>query len=87
MKLYAESILIGNQWLADQTLSIDDNGIIETIEPGKSLTAQLVRGVVLPGIVTRMHFSEPLLDFLNIGLTNKIVFGVGAILCINLSLK
>ncbi|MET1253747.1 formimidoylglutamate deiminase [Aliikangiella maris] len=51
MKLYADSILIGNQWQNNVTLDIDQVGIIQSITQGKSDDATLAQGVVLPGMV------------------------------------
>jgi len=50
-KLYAENILIGSQWQTDKTLSIDSEGLIVSIEPGKDPQASLLDGSVIPGMV------------------------------------
>lgn len=50
-KLYAENILIGSQWQTDKTISIDDAGIITSIEAGKALEAKQFDGPVIPGMV------------------------------------
>ncbi len=50
-KLYAENILIGSQWQADKTLSIDDEGVITFIESGKDPQASQLKGPVIPGMV------------------------------------
>ncbi|MGX5202059.1 formimidoylglutamate deiminase [Aliikangiella sp. IMCC44632] len=51
MELYAESILIGNQWMHNQTLYIGDCGTIQNIQPGRSENAVDAGGVVIPGMV------------------------------------
>lgn len=51
MKLYADSVLIGNQWQQNKTLSIDENGYIESIIDGCEATAEKVVGAVIPGMV------------------------------------
>lgn len=50
-KLYAENILIGSQWQADKTLSIDAEGVITSIESGKDPQAITLNGSVIPGMV------------------------------------
>ncbi|WP_444998488.1 formimidoylglutamate deiminase [Aliikangiella sp. IMCC44359] len=51
MKLYAESVLIGNQWQKNITLSINQNGLIESIETGQATGSEVVKGTILPGMV------------------------------------
>jgi formimidoylglutamate deiminase len=51
VKLYAETLLVGNQWQQNKTLIIDDLGIISAIEDGKAEQAQVITGAVIPGMV------------------------------------
>ena len=51
MKLYAESVLIGNQWHNNKTFNISSNGIIESITDGKEEGAETAKGAVIPGMV------------------------------------
>lgn len=51
MKLYAESVLIGNQWQKNITLSINQNGLIESIEAGQAADSEVVKGTIIPGMV------------------------------------
>lgn len=51
MKLYAETILIGSLWQQNKTLSIDENGIIRSINNGFEQGAEKIRGAVIPGMV------------------------------------
>lgn len=51
MKLYAESILIGNQWQQNKTLSISLDGTIEGIYDGKDSQAEMANGPVIPGMI------------------------------------
>ena len=50
-KLYAENILIGSQWQQDQTINVDDNGVISSIVNGKDANAVVLSGPVVPGMV------------------------------------
>jgi formimidoylglutamate deiminase len=49
MKLYAERILLANGWEKQKTLTIE-NGVIQLIESGKDVDAQVI-GTVIPGMV------------------------------------
>ena len=51
VKLYAEKVLVGNQWQKDKTLSIDSNGYIKSIDDGKLEGAESANGAVIPGMV------------------------------------
>lgn len=51
MKLYADSILIGNQWQQNKTLFIGDDGTIENIIDGKDSQAEVASGAVVPGMI------------------------------------
>lgn len=51
MKLYAGSILIGNQWHQNKTLSINADGLIDAIHDGYIAGAEKVKGAVIPGMV------------------------------------
>ena len=50
-KLYAEKILIGNEWRNNVTISIASNGKILSLESGKDTNADRLNGVVIPGMV------------------------------------
>jgi len=50
-KLYAENILIGSQWQSNKTLSISKSGEILAIEEGKTPSATILDGPVIPGMV------------------------------------
>ncbi|MCW8878020.1 MAG: formimidoylglutamate deiminase, partial [Kangiellaceae bacterium] len=50
MKLYAEKVLVGNQWQNNKTLSIS-NGYIEAIQDGKGDGAEHIDGALIPGMV------------------------------------
>lgn len=51
MKLYAESVLLGNQWHKNKLISIDENGFIESIDDGTNIQADHNASVVIPGMV------------------------------------
>ncbi|WP_196138007.1 formimidoylglutamate deiminase [Aliikangiella sp. G2MR2-5] len=51
MKLYAEKVLVENQWLKNQSISIDNKGVITAIEPGMADGAEIIEGAVIPGMV------------------------------------
>jgi len=51
VKLYADSVLVGNQWQENITLSIDAAGFITAIEQGRSEDAESVSGAIIPGMV------------------------------------
>ena len=50
MKLYAEKVLVGNQWQSNKTISIS-NGYIEGIQDGRDDTAECINGALIPGMV------------------------------------
>jgi len=50
MKLYAEKILLGTQWVEQKTLTIE-NGLITNIVDGKADDAEIAQGAVIPGMV------------------------------------
>ena len=51
VKLYAETLLVGNQWQNNKTLSINANGVIESITDGRDIDAKSLAGPVVPGMV------------------------------------
>ncbi len=51
MKLYAEKVLVGNQWQVDKTIHIDELGIISAITDGYDAKAEKAQGSVIPGMV------------------------------------
>ncbi|TQV77117.1 formimidoylglutamate deiminase [Aliikangiella marina] len=51
MKLYAESVLLGNHWNSNKLILINDKGIIESIQDGTKSEADEVAGTVIPGMV------------------------------------
>ncbi|TQV84447.1 formimidoylglutamate deiminase [Aliikangiella coralliicola] len=51
MKLYAEMVLIGNQWQQNKTLSIGEQGTILSIDDGLLSGAEKVSGALVPGMV------------------------------------
>lgn len=51
MKLYADSVLIGNQWQRDKTITIDAQGIICAIDSGYGADATKLQGALVPGMV------------------------------------
>ena len=51
MKLYAESVLVGNQWQQNKLISIDDTGVIVSISDGDSSQADQQVSIVVPGMI------------------------------------
>jgi len=51
VKLYAEKVLVGNQWQANKTLHINANGYINDITDGKASDSASIKGAVVPGMV------------------------------------
>jgi len=51
VKLYAEKVLIGNQWQQNKTLTVDENGNILAISDDFEDGAELVKGALIPGMV------------------------------------
>lgn len=51
VKLYAKTLLLENQWQQDKTLTLDSNGIIASISAGQEAGAEVVDGLLLPGMV------------------------------------
>ncbi len=50
MKLFAEKILLSSGWAKQQTLTIE-SGVITAIESGQHDDAEVVQGIIIPGMV------------------------------------
>jgi len=87
MKLFAQSILVGNEWQENKTIVIDKEGYIQGIHDGKTSGAECLDGAVIQGMVNcHSHaFQRAFAGLTEYRASKSDIFGVGGTLCTALS--